>query len=121
MAMPPEISSLLKKIIEFRDARDWEKFHTLKNLSSALAVEAAELMEITQWKSDKEIELDLAKQGFRSKISDEIADVFIYLLLICDKAGVDPIVAAHRKILRNEERYPAEKVRGSAVKYSDLR
>jgi NTP pyrophosphatase (non-canonical NTP hydrolase) len=117
----PELISLLNRIIEFRDARDWEQFHSLKNLASALSVEASELLEITQWRSDDELERAIGDEKVLSSVASEIADVLIYLLLICDKAGIDPIASAYSKIKLNEERYPVEKARGSAAKYTDLR
>ncbi len=119
--IPSEIGLLLNKIIEFRDAREWKQFHTLKNLASALSVEASELLELTQWKSESELEILLKEKEFSSELAGEIADVFIYLLLICDKAKIDPIASAHDKIKINDERYPADRARGSAAKYSNLR
>ncbi|MEQ8823635.1 MAG: nucleotide pyrophosphohydrolase [Filomicrobium sp.] len=118
--LSPELKSLLNRIVEFRDARDWAQFHSLKNLAPALSVEASELVEITQWKSEDELERAIEDEKFRSARASEVADVLIYLLLICVRTGLDPKSSAHIKIQLNEERYPAEKVRGSAAKYTEL-
>ena len=118
--MSSDIRELLTKIRTFRDERDWAQFHTLKNLTAALSVEAAELLEITQWKDSVELERSLADSKLKDSLSEEVADVFIYLLLICDKLGIDPYDVAERKITKNKERYPIEKARGTAKKYSEL-
>jgi NTP pyrophosphatase (non-canonical NTP hydrolase) len=118
--MSPDISALVAKILQFRDARDWKRFHTLKNLVSATAVEAAELLELTQWKTTEELEAVRNNPELLAQLDNEVADVFIYLLLICEKLAVDPIAAARRKMAENEKRYPIEKSRGSATKYSQL-
>lgn len=118
--MTSSIQSITERLIEFRDERDWKQFHTLKNLASALSVEAAELLELTQWKSDKELESVKGDAADKQKFSSEIADVFAYLLLICEKLDIDPIAAAEAKIIENARKYPVDKSRGKATKYSDL-
>lgn len=118
--MCPEIESLVGQLLRFRDARDWKQFHTLKNLVSALSVEASELLELTQWKSSEELERALGSSELKRAFSSEVADVFIYLLLVCDKLGIDPILAAHNKLIENENKYPTDKARGTARKYSEL-
>ena len=118
--MGPDLQQLLQRIVSFRDERDWKQFHSLKNLTCALAVEAAELMEPTQWKSAEELERSLADPILKASFAGEIADVFIYLLLVCEKLGVDPIEAANQKLLENAKRYPADKARGSSKKYTEL-
>jgi NTP pyrophosphatase (non-canonical NTP hydrolase) len=116
-----ELRSLLHRIVEFRDARDWEQFHSLKNLAAALSVEVSEILEITQWRNEDELERAIGDEKLRSALASEVADVLIYLLLICERVGIDPISSAHSKIQLNEERYPVGKARGSAAKYTDLR
>lgn len=118
--MAGDIYNLIDEIVAFRDARDWSQFHTLKNLAASLSIEAAELLELTQWKSEEELELALRDEDFCSKLSDETADVLIYVLLICKKAGIDPLDAARQKLVRNEKRYPLDKSRGSSKKYTEI-
>jgi NTP pyrophosphatase (non-canonical NTP hydrolase) len=118
--VPSEIAALLVRLLRFRDARDWKQFHTLKNLVSALSVEAGELLELTQWKQADELEKAVADHELKTEFSREIADVFIYLLFVCEKLGIDPVAAAQDKLLENEKKYPVEKARGTARKYSEL-
>lgn len=103
----------------FVSARDWDQFHTPKNLASALCVEAAELLEPFQWlKTGGVGELSTEK---RIEIRHEIADVFLYLVMLADKMEVDLIEAAKEKIVLNEIKYPAERVRGDARKYNEYK
>lgn len=95
----------------FADERDWDQFHSPKNLAAALAVEAAELLEHYQW---TETAADPAK------VREELADVLLYLIRLADKLDVDLAAAAHDKIGINAKKYPADKARGSARKYTDL-
>jgi NTP pyrophosphatase (non-canonical NTP hydrolase) len=99
------MDELLRKVRLFRAERDWEKFHSPKNLAMALMVEAAELAEHFQWLTDTESR-DLSA-GQRLEVKDEIADVLIYLVNLADKLDLDPVRAAHDKILKNGEKYPA--------------
>ena len=102
---------------DFVQERDWVKFHSPKNLTMALSVEAAELMEHFQWLEESESrELPPEK---RAAVQDEMADVLIYLVRLADELGVDLLDAAVQKMARNEDRYPADKVRGSAKKASE--
>jgi len=118
--MSPDLQELVNKIVQFRDERDWEQFHTLKNLTSALSIEAAELLELSLWKKDDQLERDMIDDECRASVSHEIADVFIYLLLICEKTGIDPVAAALEKISLNAKRYPTSKSKGVATKYTDF-
>lgn len=98
----------------FAAERDWQPFHTPKNLASALAVEAAELLEPFQWlKSGAEDELDVAT---RAAIRDEMADVLTYLVMLADRLDVDLLAATQEKIQRNAQKYPVEQSRGNAKK-----
>lgn len=102
----------------FAAARDWDQFHTPKNLAIALSVEAAELLEHFQWLSDKG---SLTPPADRlGKIEEEMADVFLYLIRLSDVLNVDLIQAADRKIAVNARKYPIEKARGTAKKYTEL-
>lgn len=112
-------------LIRLRDAlrsfaadRDWEQFHSPRNLATALAVEAAELLEPFQWLTDAQSR-DLSPE-VRAAVEQEMADVLLYLVRLADKLGVDLEQAAVAKITRNGERYPVEKARGSSRKYTEL-
>ncbi|TBD65710.1 nucleotide pyrophosphohydrolase [Rhizobium ruizarguesonis] len=108
--MDTSLASLLDHLRQFRDARDWSQFHTPKDLAISVSVEAAELLEIFQWRPQIEIsDLDL-----RSKVGAEAADVLLYLLLLCDRLGIDLLVEADRKLRLNERRFPIETSRGVA-------
>jgi len=110
--------SLRDKIRDFATARDWEQFHTPKNLVMALSIEVAEIMEHFQWLSPQQsVALDAAK---REEVSQEIGDVLIYLTRLADVLGIDPVAAAESKIRLNAIKYPVEKSRGIAAKYTEL-
>ena len=115
-----DFSALTAAILEFRDARDWRQFHSLRSLIVSLNLEAAELLELTQWKSDAEIEALPAEPATREALRDECADVLLYLLLIADTAGIDLAAAARAKLAKNAEKYPVDKAFGSRAKYSEL-
>jgi dCTP diphosphatase len=103
---------------QFASARDWDKFHSPKNLAIALSVEAAELLEHFQWLSDAE-SADLSEPT-RIKVGEELADVLLYLIRLADKLNVDLANAAVGKIQTNAAKYPVEKARGTSKKYTDL-
>jgi NTP pyrophosphatase (non-canonical NTP hydrolase) len=111
------LAALQRQLREFAATRDWEQFHSPKNLSMALIVEAAELVEELQWLTEEQSR-DLDAQRLE-RVRLELADVFIYLLRIADQLGVDLMTAAGDKIALNELKYPADRVRGSSRKYSD--
>ena len=115
-----DFSALTAAILEFRDARDWRQIHSLRSLIVSLNLEAAELLELTQWKSDAEIEALPAEPASREALRDECADVLLYLLLIADSAGIDLAAAARAKLAKNAEKYPVDKAFGSRAKYSEL-
>jgi len=118
--MNPSLETLTARLLAFRDARDWRKFHGLKNLILSLNLEAAELLELAQWKDDTEVEAALSDPAFQERLAEESADVLLYLLLICERAGIDLVTAAAEKIETNAAKYPVEKARGNARKYTDL-
>ena len=116
----PSLAELTDRLLAFRDARDWAQFHGLKDLMLSLQIEAAELLELAQWKSDAQLEGLLDDPDFRARLADETADVLSYLLLLCDRAGIDPARAVADKVDRNEQRYPAHLSQGNARKYTEL-
>ena len=103
---------------EFAAARDWDQFHSPRNLATALAVEAAELLEPFQWLTEAEA-ANLPAEA-RAAIEQEMADVLLYLVRLADRLGVDLEQAAVAKIARNAEKYPVEKSRGSSRKYDEF-
>ncbi len=109
-----ELQQLQERLRAFARARDWEQFHSPKNLSMALIVEAAELVEHFQWLTEPQSRR-LDPKTFAA-VEQEIADVFIYLVRMADLLGMDLLDAAARKIALNEQKYPADEVRGKADK-----
>jgi NTP pyrophosphatase (non-canonical NTP hydrolase) len=117
--MPNQSDLLLlrDKMRAFAEARDWDQFHSPKNLSMALMVEVAELMEHFQWLTEAQ-SFDLAAEN-KSAVSEELADILLYLVRLSDKLEVNLLEAALHKLEKNAVKYPAELVRGSAKKYSE--
>ena len=113
-----ELESLRQRLREFAAARDWDQFHSPKNLAMALAAEAGELLEVFQWLTEEQSRNLDAKA--RAAVSEEIADVLLYLVRLGDKLGIDPVAEAQRKLVENARKYPEDKARGNARKYTDL-
>ncbi|MCX5751095.1 MAG: nucleotide pyrophosphohydrolase [Candidatus Saganbacteria bacterium] len=113
-----KIDELTKKIIQFRDKRDWKQFHNPKDIALSLVLEAAEVMEHFQWKSKEEIE-QYVKSGKKS-IGEELADVMYWVLLMSSDLGIDIVDALDRKIKINNKKYPVKKSKGRHVKYDRL-
>ena len=113
--------ALLDEASRFRDARDWSQFHTPKNLAAAIAIEAAELQERFLWKTDKEIARDLNDGPKREAVVEELADVFLFALLLADRLEIDVGQAIADKLAANEQKYPVALARGNARKYTELR
>ena len=101
----------------FAEARDWEQFHSPKNLAMALSVEAAELLEIFQWLTEQQSER--LSEETRARVLDALADVQVYLVRLADRLQVDIAAAVAQKMEKNEAKYPVDLVRGSARKYSE--
>lgn len=112
---------LLEEVRRFRDARDWSQFHTPKNLAAAIAIEAAELQERFLWKTEKEIAQDLKAGSKREAVVEEVADVFLFALLLADRLEIDVGQAIADKLAANEQKYPVALARGNARKYTELR
>ncbi len=106
------LDDLNRRLKQFAVARDWEQFHSPKNLAMALAGEAGELLEHFQWLSEAQ-SLDLPEDK-RQQVALELADILIYVIRCAERLDVDLIAAAYRKIALNEARYPAARVRGDA-------
>ena len=117
MESEDQVSLLTEALREFADERDWNQFHTPKNLAMALSVEASELVEIFQWLTPEE-SCDLPPAKLK-QAREELADVFIYLIRTADRLSIDIVEAAWEKHRDNKAKYPADKVRGSAAKYTE--
>ena len=107
-----DINTLIKKIVKFRDERDWEQFHNSKDLALALSVEASELLELFLWKKNEDFNLD--------QLKDELADVLMYALLLAEKNNLDIHQIVLDKIKKNADKYPVDKAKGNATKYNEL-
>lgn len=119
MVLMQDLKAVQQQLREFAKARDWDQFHSPKNLAIALSVEASELVECFQWLTEEQSGALDAKQ--LAEVADEIADVQLYLIRLADKLGVDISTAIEQKILKNEAKYPAEKVKGSSKKYTEYK
>ncbi|NHI06518.1 MazG nucleotide pyrophosphohydrolase domain-containing protein [Streptomyces sp. KO7888] len=98
--------ALRRRLAEFAAARDWQPYHTPKNLAAALSVEASELLEIFQWLTPEQSARVMTDPDTAHRVRDEVADVLAYLLQFCEVLGVDPLAALEAKIERNESRFP---------------
>ena len=112
--------ALMAAVARFRDDRDWAQFHTPKNLAAAIAIEAAELQERFLWKTDQEITETLADPAGRAGVVEELADVFMFALLMADRLEIDVAAAITSKLADNARKYPVALARGNARKYTEL-
>ena len=113
-----ELSKIKSRLRQFAEERDWDQFHSPKNLSMALSAEVAEIVEHFQWLTEEQ-----SKNLSKSKLDDvetELADTLIYLVRLADKLGIDLLAAAQNKIEINEKKYPVDKAKGNANKYTEL-
>lgn len=114
-----EDSDKYKKVVErirrFCDERDWSQFHDPKNLAISLQLEASEVLELFQWTKDNQL-----KEGKESEISDELADVFYWLIMLANYYDINLTDALEKKMAENEAKYPVEKAKGKANKYTEL-
>lgn len=113
-----DINELTKRIIAFRNARDWKQFHNPKDVSLSLVLEATEVMEHFQWRNKEEIEKYVV--GAKEEISDELADVLYWVLLMGHDLKIDMLAALDRKMNKNEKKYPVKKAKGKHTKYTKL-
>jgi len=113
-----DLDTLRDQLRAFAQARDWDQFHSPKNLAMALAGEAGELLENFQWLTEEQSRHP-SPETLRAA-GEEIADVLLYLVRLADKLGIDPVAAARDKLRANAERYPVDKARGNARKYTEL-
>lgn len=111
------LSDMTRQLLAFRDERDWKQFHTPKDQALSLALEAAEVLELFQWRNGEELERHL--ESNRESLGDELADVLGWILLIAADQKIDLATAFAHKLKKNHAKYPADRVRGSARKYSE--
>lgn len=114
--MNDSISNLIQDAVNFRDARDWKQFHNTKDLAISISLEAAELLEIFQW-SGSNIEVDSEEK--LEKVKEELADIFVYSLLMSNDLGLDIEEIVRKKLAENNRKYPVEKAFGKSNKYTD--
>jgi NTP pyrophosphatase (non-canonical NTP hydrolase) len=112
------LAELTELVLAFRDERDWKQFHNPKDQALSLCLEAAELLELMQWRSGAELDAHLAAN--RDRLGEELADVLGWVLLLAHDRGIDLSQAFERKIAINRQKYPVDKSRGSARKYTEL-
>ncbi|NOR56493.1 MAG: nucleotide pyrophosphohydrolase [Sulfurovum sp.] len=112
------LNDLKQKLVDFRDERDWKQFHNPKDLSQAISIEASELLEHFLWISQKGSHKIV--QDNKEDIADEMADIFAYLLSLSDITGIDLEDALINKLEKNKQKYPIEKSKGIATKYTKL-
>ena len=118
--MSDTFEALQREAVEFRDARDWRQFHKPKDLALGLGIEAGELGELFLWKTEDEVRSDLEDEPFRTRLAEEMADVQMFLLYLAEATGVALPEAVRAKLQLNARKYPVEKARGTARKYTDL-
>ena len=112
-----ELEEVRVLISNFAKERDWDQFHSPKNLAMALSVEVAEIVELFQWLTEEESgNLSLDKRG---ELEEEIGDVLIYLVRLADGFDIDPLHAAMKKLEKNAKKYPVQKVKGKSLKYTE--
>jgi len=114
-----DISDLQARIIQFREERDWAQYHNPKDLAISLSLEVAELLEVFQWKDASQLEALRSNTEVRQRVKEELGDIFIYAFTLAHEFGLDPSVIVLDKVRMNEEKYPAEKVKGRADKYTE--
>ena len=112
-----KLEKLIEEISNFVSERDWEQFHTPKNIAMSVAIEAGELLECLQWDSPSKSDILEDKKRLNA-IADEIADVQIYLLRMCSILDIDPVKNSMRKLELNKEKYPPEEFSGTSRKYN---
>ena len=113
------MQELRDKIIEFRNARDWAQYHNPKDLAISLSLEAGELLELFQWKNQEQVQSSIADEKMRKKVKEELGDIFIYALILTYEFDFDPEDVICEKLQLNEKKYPVEKCRGKADKYTE--
>lgn len=107
-----DLKNTIQKLIDFRDQRDWEQFHTSKDLAAAISIEAGELLELFLWKENEDVNIE--------RLKEELADILSFSLLLANKHNLDVNQIISEKIDKNNQKYPVSKSKGTAKKYTDL-
>jgi len=115
-----QLNDLIAKALKFREERDWKQYHSAKNIALSISLEASELLEIFQWKTDKQAKELLTDPVQHENIADELSDILLYSILMANDLNIDIIKAADRKIDKNAKKYPVDKVKGKAIKYTEI-
>jgi dCTP diphosphatase len=115
-----QMQEIKDRVFAFAKERDWEQFHSPKNLSMAISAEAAELMEHFLWQSPEQSHSDLNAGKLRAKVEEELADIFIFAIEFANVTGIDVSAIIEAKMKRNAEKYPVDKAKGRSVKYTEL-
>lgn len=113
-----KLDELKEIILKFRDDRNWQQFHDPKNLSEAISIESSELLENFLWKT--KYESTNLEGSDKKKIEEEVADIFIYILILCNELDIDLIQVVKEKVEINEKKYPVDKSKGKRIKYNNL-
>lgn len=116
--MSVDVNLLIESLRQFSREREWEQFHSPKNLACALSVEVSEVLEHFQWLPEDQSRV--LSPELRAEVSDELADVFLYLLQLSDQLDIDLVKSAQRKLAVNAEKYPVDKAKGKSTKYTKL-
>lgn len=114
------IQEIKDRVLAFARERDWEQFHSPKNLSMAISAEAAELMEHFLWQSADQSREDIKKEAVRAEVGEELADILIFAIQFANVSGIDLASVIEAKMKRNAEKYPVEKAKGKSDKYTEL-
>lgn len=117
MSKAESLEDLTAMIVRFRDERDWQQFHNPKDMAISLSLEAAELLELMQWKNGEDLAAHLSER--KGKVSEELSDVLYWTLLIAHDLQINMVDAFTEKMSANEQKYPADQFKGSTRKYSE--
>ena len=117
--MDTSLSNLMCAIDEFAAEREWDQFHTPKNLAGSILIEAGELLEVIQWDAPS-FETLRGNEQLQARIQEELADVLNYALRFCSLLGCSPLEIVEAKLMKNQQKYPVEKAKGNATKYTDF-
>ena len=115
-----QLQVIKDRVLAFAKERDWEQFHSPKNLSMAIAAEAAELMEHFLWQSPEASRVDIQAEKLRAKVEEELADIFIFAIEFANVTGIDIAAIIEAKMALNAKKYPVDKAKGRSLKYTEL-
>ncbi|MFC1721556.1 nucleotide pyrophosphohydrolase [Patescibacteria group bacterium] len=114
------IQELRDELAKFRDERDWKQFHDPKNLAEAISIEAGELQELFLWKDKNQVGKEMNDSGFKAKVAAELSDIIIFAINFANACDIDVTTEVNKKIDKGRKKYPVEKAKGSAKKYTEL-